>query len=138
MFHIVFIEDSDNSRQSISKNEGKRYTFHTASWWCSSYPCENLDLQEQIRARDQEIPAAQKSYSGCPEIENNSSGNGITTIAKNNENFGYSYIIICEHYAYKRQKTEVILAKNQGSNHFVDGRMLLSWGYKISLSFKHQ
>ena len=46
--------------------------------------------------------------------------NGISIIAKNNEEAEYPYISICGQHGYRRHKTRVLLARNQGSTLFVD------------------
>ena len=44
--------------------------------------------------------------------------NGISIIAKNNEE--YPYISICGQHGYRRHKARVLLIRNQGSTLFVD------------------
>ena len=55
--------------------------------------------------------------SSKPEEKNN----GISTIAKNNEEEEYPYISICGQHDYRRHKARVLLIRNQGSTLFADG-----------------
>ena len=55
--------------------------------------------------------------SSKPEDKNN----GISIIAKNNEEEEYLYISICGPHGYRRHKTRVWLIRNQGSALFADG-----------------
>ena len=47
--------------------------------------------------------------------------NGISIIAKNNEEEAYLYISIYGSHGYRRHKARVVLIRNQGSNLFTDG-----------------
>ena len=55
--------------------------------------------------------------SGKPEDKDN----GLSIIAKNNEEEEYPYISICGPHGYRRHKTRVWLIRNQGSTLFADG-----------------
>ena len=80
---------------------------------------ENLGLQGEIRAKNRQIAALQRGYVGY--LSNEDKNNGISIIAKNNEEAWYLYISICGQHGYRRQKVRVLLARNQGSTLFVDG-----------------
>ena len=56
------------------------------------------------------------SGSRKPEEKNN----GISIVAKNNEEEEYPYISICEPHGYRRHKVRVLLIRNQGSILFAD------------------
>ena len=47
--------------------------------------------------------------------------NGISIIAKNNEEEEYPYIFICGPYSYRMHKAKVLLIRNQGSTLLADG-----------------
>ena len=51
--------------------------------------------------------------------------NGISIIAKKNEEEKYLYISICEPHSYRRHKARVLLIHNQGSTQMVIHRMPL-------------
>ena len=55
--------------------------------------------------------------SGKPEDKDN----GLSIIAKNNEEEEYPYISICGPFCYRRHKVRVLLTRNQGSTLFADG-----------------
>ena len=80
---------------------------------------ENLGLQGEIRAKDQQIAALQRRYVGY--LSDEDKNNGISIIAKNNEEEEYPYISICGQHGYRRHKVRVLLTRNQGSTLFVDG-----------------
>ena len=80
---------------------------------------ENVGLQGKIRAEDQQIAVLQRRYVGC--LSEEDKNNGISIIAKNNEEAEYPYISICGQHAYRRHKARVLLARNQGSTLFADG-----------------
>ena len=80
---------------------------------------ENVGLQGEIRAKDQQIAAFQRRYLGYLSDEDKS--NGISIITKNNDEAGYLYISICGQHGYRRQKVRVLLTRNKGSTIFVDG-----------------
>ena len=80
---------------------------------------ENTGLQDEIRAKDQEIAALQRRYVGY--LANEDKNNGITIIAKNNEAEEYPYISIWGQHGYRRHKIRVLQARNQGSTLFPDG-----------------
>ena len=61
----------------------------------------------------------QRHYVGY--LSNDDKNNGISIIAKNNEEAEYPYIPICRQHGYRRHKARVLLARNQGSTLFVDG-----------------
>ena len=80
---------------------------------------ENVGLQGEIRAKDQQIAALQRRYIGY--LSDEDENNGISIIAKNNEKEEYLYISICRQHGYRRHKARVLLARNKGSTLFVDG-----------------
>ena len=51
--------------------------------------------------------------------------NGISIIAKKNEEEEYPYISICGPHSYRRHKARVLLIHNQGSTQIVIDRMPL-------------
>ena len=80
---------------------------------------ENVGLQGQIRANDQQIAALQKRYVGY--LSDEDKNNGISIIAKNNEEEEYPYISICVQHGYRRHKVRLMLTPDQGSTLFADG-----------------
>ena len=76
-------------------------------------------LQGEVRAKDQQIAALQRRYVGY--LPDEYKNNGISTIAKNNEEEEYPYISICGQHGYRRHKVRVMLTRNQGSTLFADG-----------------
>ena len=80
---------------------------------------ENVGLQDEIRAKDQQIATLQKRYVGY--LSDEDKNNGISIIVKNNEKAGYPYISICGQHGYRRNKVRVLMARNQGSTLFADG-----------------
>ena len=80
---------------------------------------ENVGLQGEIRAKDQQIATLQRRYVGC--LSDEDKNNGISIIAKNNEEEEYPHISICGHHGYRRHKARVLLARNEGSTLFADG-----------------
>ena len=53
--------------------------------------------------------------------KSNEKYNGVSIIAKNNEEDEYPYISICGQHGYRRHKVRVLLTRNQGSTLFADG-----------------
>ena len=80
---------------------------------------ENVGLQGEIRAKDQQIAALQRRYLGY--LPNEDKSNGISIIAKNNDEAEYPYISICGQHGYRRHKVRVLLTRNKGSTLFADG-----------------
>ena len=80
---------------------------------------ENVGLQGEIKANDQQITALQKRYVGY--LSGEDKNNGISIIAKNNEEEEYPYISICGQHGYRRHKVRLMLTRNQGSTLFADG-----------------
>ena len=60
---------------------------------------ENVGLQGEIRAKDQQIATLQRRYVGY--LLNEDKNNGISIIAKNNEEAEYRYISICGQHGYR-------------------------------------
>ena len=79
---------------------------------------ENVGLQGEIRAKDQQIAALQRRYLGY--LPNEDKSNGISIIAKNNDEAEYPYISICGQHGYRRHKVRVLLTRNKGSTLFAD------------------
>ena len=63
---------------------------------------ENVGLQGEIRAKDQQIVALQRRYLGY--LSDEDKNNGISIIAKNKEEEKYPYISICRQHGYRRHK----------------------------------
>ena len=80
---------------------------------------ENVGLQGEIRAKDQQIAALQRRYVGY--LSGEDKNNGISIIVKNNEEEEYPYIPICGQHGYRRHKVKVLLTRNKGSTLFADG-----------------
>ena len=80
---------------------------------------ENVGLQGKIRAKDQQIATLQKRCVGY--LSDEDKNNGISIIAKNNEEEEYPYISLCGQHDYKRHKVSVLLTRNKGSTLFADG-----------------
>ena len=80
---------------------------------------ENVGLQGEIRAKDQQIAALQKRYVGYLLDEDKS--NSISIIAKNNDEAEYPYISICGQHGYRRHRARVLLTHSKGSTLFADG-----------------
>ena len=80
---------------------------------------ENVGLQGEIRAKDQQIVALQRRYVGY--LSDEDKNNGISIIAKNNEEAEYSYISICGKHGYRRHKVRVLLTRTKGSTLLADG-----------------
>ena len=83
--------------------------------------CEykNVGLQGKIRAKDQQIAVLQRLYVGY--LSDEDKNNGISIIAKNNEEEEYPYISICRQHGFRRHKVRVVLTRNQGGTLFADG-----------------
>ena len=78
-----------------------------------------MGLQGEIRAKDQQIAALQRCYVGY--LSDEDKNNGISIIAKNNNEAEYPYISICGQHGYRRHKVRVLLTCNKGSTLFADG-----------------
>ena len=84
---------------------------------------ENVGLQGEIRAKDQQIASLQKCYVGY--LSDDDKNNGISIIAKKNEEEEeYPYISICGKHGYRRHKVRVLLTRNKGITLFADGDTL--------------
>ena len=80
---------------------------------------ENVGLQGEIKAKDQQIATLKRRYVGY--LSDEDKNNGISIIAKNNEEAGYPYISKCRQHGYRRHKVRVLLERNRGSTLFADG-----------------
>ena len=80
---------------------------------------ENVDLQGEIMAKDQQIATLQRRYIGY--LSDKDKNNGISIIAKKNEEEEYPYISICKQHGCRRHKVKVLLTRNQGSTLIADG-----------------
>ena len=80
---------------------------------------ENVGLQGDIRAKDQQIAALQRRYVGYHSDEDRN--NEISIIAKSNDEAEHPYISICGQHGYRRHKARVMLTRNKGSTLFPDG-----------------
>ena len=79
---------------------------------------ENVGLQGEIRVKDQQIAALQRRYVGY--LSDEDKNNGISIIAKNNDEAEYPYISICRQHGYRRGKVKVLLTRNKGSALYAD------------------
>ena len=75
-----------------------------------------MGLQGEMRVKDQQIPALQRRY--IDHLSNKDKNNGISIIAKNNEEAKYPYISICGQHGYRRHKVRVLLTRNRGRTLF--------------------
>ena len=80
---------------------------------------KNVGLQGDIRAKDQQIAALQRHY--LDYLWDEYKNNGISIIAKNNDEAEYPYISICIQHGYRRHKVRVLLTCNKVSTLFADG-----------------
>ena len=80
---------------------------------------ENVGLQGEIMAKDQQIAALQRRY--LDYLWDEYKNNGISIIAKNNDEAEYPYISICRQHGYRRHKVRVRLTRNKDSTLFADG-----------------
>ena len=80
---------------------------------------ENVGLQGEIMAKDQQIAALQRRY--LDYLWDEYKNNGISIIAKNNDEAEYPYISICRQHGYRRHKVRVLLTLNKDSTLFADG-----------------
>ena len=80
---------------------------------------KNVGLQGDIRAKDQQIAALQRHY--LDYLWDEYKNNGISIIAKNNDEAEYPYISICIQHGYRRHKVRVLLTRNKVSTLFADG-----------------
>ena len=81
-----------------------------------NYEYENVGLQGEIRATDEQIAALQRRY-----LSDEDKDKEISIIAKNYDKAGYPYISIYRQHGYRRHKVRVLLTCNQGSTLFADG-----------------
>ena len=79
---------------------------------------ENVDFQSKIRAKDQQIATLKSCYVSY--LENEDINNGMTIITKSHDEAEYPYISIYRQHDYRRYKTRVLLARNQGGNLFAE------------------
>ena len=80
---------------------------------------ENLGLQGEIRAKDQQIAALKICY--IDYLSDEEKNNRISIIAKNNDEAGYPYLSICRQHGYRRHNFRVLLTRNKGSTLFEHG-----------------
>ena len=80
---------------------------------------ENVGLQGEIMAKDQQIAALQRRY--LDYLWDEYKNNGISIIAKNNDEAEYPHISICRQHGYRRHKVRVLLTRNKDSTLFADG-----------------
>ena len=83
---------------------------------------ENVGLQDELKAKDQQIAALQRRYVGY--LSDEDKNNGISIIAKNNDEAEYPYISICGQDGYRRHKARVMLSLNKVGALFADGDTL--------------
>ena len=72
----------------------------------------------------------QRRYVGY--FSDEAKNNGISIIAKNNEEEKYPYISICGQHGYRRHKARVLLARNGGSTLFANGDI---WNAIVKYNF---
>ena len=63
---------------------------------------ENVGLQGAIRVKDQQIAVLKRRYVGY--LSDEDKNNGISIIAKNNDEAEYLYIFICGQHGYRRDQ----------------------------------
>ena len=80
---------------------------------------EHVGQQGEIRAKDHQIAALQRRYIGY--LSDKDKSNGISIIAKNNDEAEYPYISICGQHGYRRHKIRELLTRNKGSTLLADG-----------------
>ena len=80
---------------------------------------ENVGLQGEMKAKDQQIAALQRRYVGY--LSDQDRNNGISVIAKNNDEAEYPYMSICGQHGYRKHKVRKLLTRNTGSTLFADG-----------------
>ena len=80
---------------------------------------QNVCLQDEIKAKDQQIAALQRRY--VDYLSDEHKNNGISIIARSSEEEEYLYISICGQHGYRRHKVRVLLTRNQGCTLFADG-----------------
>ena len=73
---------------------------------------ENVGLQGEIKAKDQQIAALQKPYVGY--LSDEGKNNGISIIAKNNDEAEYPYISLWRQHGCRRHKVRVLLTRKKG------------------------
>ena len=81
-----------------------------------------MGLQGEIRVKDQRIAVLQRRCVGY--ISDEDKNNGISIIARNNDEPEYPYISICGEHGNRRHKVRVLLAHNKASTLFTDGNTL--------------
>ena len=72
-----------------------------------------------MRAKDQQIAALQRLYIAY--LSDEDKKNGISIIAKHNDEAEYPYISICRQDGYGRHKVRVLLTRRKGSTLSADG-----------------
>ena len=80
---------------------------------------DNVGLQGEVSAKDQQLAALQRRYIGY--LSDEDKNNEITIIAKNNNEAKYPYISICGQHGYRNHKVRVLLTRKKGSTLFTDG-----------------
>ena len=118
MYCFLMFDDKmkEDHRQAIEENDA---TIALLNDDLKNREYENVGLQEEIRAKDQQIVDLQKRYLGYLSDEDKS--NGISIIAKNNDEAEYPYISISGQHGYRRHKVRLLLTRNKGSTLFADG-----------------
>ena len=109
-------EIQEKHRQAIEKKDA---TIALLNDDLQNREYENVGLPGEIRVKDQQIADLQRRYVGY--LSDEDKNNGISIIAKNNEEEEYPYISICGQHGYRRHKVRVLLTRNQGSTLFADG-----------------
>ena len=115
-FDVKIEEIQENHRQAIEKKDA---TIALLNDDLKNREYENLGLQGEMKARDQQIAALQRRYVGY--LSDEDKNNGISIIAKKNDEAECLYISICGQHGYRRHKVRVLLTRNKGSTLFADG-----------------
>ena len=115
-FDVRTEEIQEKDRQAI---EEKDATIALLNDDLKNRELENVGLQGEIRAKDQQIAALQRRYVGY--LSDEDKNNGISIIAKKNDEAECLYISICGQHGYRRHKVRVLLTCNKGSTLFANG-----------------
>ena len=115
-FDVKIEETQEKHQRTI---DGKDATIALLNDSLENREYEDVGLQGEVRVKDQQLPALQRRYISC--LLDEDKNNGITIIAKNNNEAKYPHISICGEHGYRRHKVRVLLTRNKGSTLFVDG-----------------
>ena len=119
VFRPLSLQMKKNTRPINKPSKEKDATITLLNDDLQNCEYEIVGLQGEIRAKDQQIADLQRRYVGY--LLDEDKNNGISIIAKKNEEEEYPSISICGQHSYRRHKTRVLLTRNQGSTLFADG-----------------